>query len=229
MEKQVQTFLENNRNEENAAGMKRFGIGGQHCYGIKIPALRAFAKTLPKGNHAAEKLWQLGSREARILAGLVAEAQGFPETLMESWLKDFADWELCDQTCFNIFYKTAFAYEKCFQWSGRQGEFEKRAAFSLMAKLALKSTKYPDEKYLKFLPVILESACDNRNFVKKAVNWALRQIGKRNLLLNSKAIQCAGELLAMEDKTAAWIARDALRELESDRVKKALNARKIAG
>lgn len=231
MKNKIISFLETNACPENLKGMKRFSINTENSYGIRIPQLRKFASTLPRDNALASLLWEMASRESRILAGLVADAASFPEEMMESWLVDFNDWELCDQTCFNLFYKIPCAYDKCFEWSKKGKEFEKRAAFSLMAKLALKSSKFEDSKYLNLFPVISEAANDPAIYVRKAVNWALRQIGKRNHNLHKQAIILARELAASGNKTARWIAADALKELESDKVRNSLakKDRKIAG
>ncbi len=132
---------------------------------------------------------------------------------MDEWVKDFDNWEVCDQCCMNLFEKTEFAYQKCFQWSAREEEFVKRAGFVLMARLAVSDKKASDEEFEQFFPAIKREADDNRNYVKKGINWALRQIGKRNLSLNEKAIEVAGEIKKMDSKSARWIAADALREL----------------
>jgi 3-methyladenine DNA glycosylase AlkD len=144
------------------------------------------------------------------------------EKQMESWVKDFDSWDICDQCCSNLFDKTKFAHKKAIEWSKRREEFVKRAGFVLMATLAVHDKEAGDKEFLKFLPIIIREATDDRNFVKKAVNWALRQIGKRNSALNKIAIQTAKEIQKIDSKSAKWIASDAIRELTSEAVQKKL-------
>lgn len=141
---------------------------------------------------------------------------------MENWVKDFDSWDLCDQCCGDLFDKTEFAYQKAMEWSKRDEEFVKRAGFVLMAKLALHDKKAEDKAFLTFLPIIKRESIDDRNFVKKAVNWALRQIGKRNVDLNIAAVETAKEIQKMDSRSAKWIAADALRELTSEAVQQRL-------
>jgi 3-methyladenine DNA glycosylase AlkD len=142
---------------------------------------------------------------------------------MESWVKDFDSWDVCDQCCSNLFDKTKFAHQKAVEWSKREETFVKRAGFTLMATLAVHDKTAVDEEFLKFLSVIKDGSVDNRNFVKKAVNWALRQIGKRNHNLNEMAIKVAEEIQQINSKSARWIASDAIRELTSEAVQNRLN------
>jgi 3-methyladenine DNA glycosylase AlkD len=144
------------------------------------------------------------------------------EEQIERWAEDFKYWEICDQCCMNLFEKTKFAYKKAMEWSARDKEFVKRAGFVLMARLAVSDKKADDKQFEVFFPVIKREACDNRNFVKKAVNWALRQIGKRNVNLNRKAIETAEDMKEMDSRSAKWIASDAIRELMSESVQKRL-------
>jgi 3-methyladenine DNA glycosylase AlkD len=144
------------------------------------------------------------------------------EKQMDDWVKDFNSWDLCDQCCSNLFDKTPFAYKKAIQWSRRKEEFVKRAGFTLMATLAVHDKRTENKVFEKFLPIIKRESADDRNFVKKAVNWALRQIGKRNRELNKEAVKTAKEILKMDSKAARWIAFDAIRELTSMSVKKRL-------
>ena len=145
---------------------------------------------------------------------------------METWVKDFDSWDVCDQVCSNLFDKTPFAYRKAIEWSKREEEFVKRAGFVLMATLSVHDKKADNKKFEQFFPIIKRESNDNRNFVKKAVNWALRQIGKRNLSLNKKAIKTAKEIQKMDSKSARWIASDALRELTSEKIQKRLKSKK---
>jgi 3-methyladenine DNA glycosylase AlkD len=205
-------------NPENVAGMERYGINTQDTLGISIYTLRPLAKEIGQDHDLALALWDSGIHEARILASYIAEPARVTEAQLERWVADFDSWDVCDQVC-DLFGKTPFAYPKAFEWSGRREEFVKRAGFVLMAELAAHDKKAPDEKLAQFLPVIARESTDERNFVKKAVNWALRNIGKRNLHLNELAIETAGQIRqTFGSKAARWIAADALRELKGEKV-----------
>ncbi len=206
-------------------GMARFGINPENTFGVSIPNLRKIAKETGKDHALAQQLWASGIHEARILASMVDNPKMVTEEQLERWVKDFDSWDVCDQCCMNLFDKTKFAYQKVVEWSRREEEFVRRAGFTLMATLAVHDKKASDEEFLKFLPIIKREASDNRNFVKKAVNWALRQIGKRNLNLNRKAIETAKEIQEIDSKSAKWIASDALRELTSQAVLERLQAK----
>jgi 3-methyladenine DNA glycosylase AlkD len=205
-------------NPANVAGMARYGINSHDTYGVSIPALRKMAKEMGKDHRAALELWKSGIHEARLLAGFVDDPQHVTEEQMEAWVRDFDSWDICDQVCSNLFDRTLFAYRKVVEWSGRDEEYVKRAGYVLMAALAVHDKKASDEVFLAFLPIIKAGAADERNFVKKAVNWALRQIGKRNAKLNRDAIKAAEEIRKINAKSARWIASDALRELTSEAV-----------
>jgi 3-methyladenine DNA glycosylase AlkD len=203
-------------------GMARFGINPTNTYGVSIPNLRKIAKEAGRNHILAQQLWESGIHEARILAGIIDDPKTVSEEQMETWVREFDSWDVCDQCCSNLFDKTEFAHKKAFEWSKRKEEFVKRAGFVLMAALSVHDKGLEDEKFLKFLPVIKREADDERNFVKKAVNWALRQIGKRNSTLNKAALKAAKEIQAMDSKSAKWISSDALRELTSPTVQKRL-------
>ena len=207
---------------EAVKGMARFGICPKNTYGVSIPNLRKMAKEIGISHDLARQIWDSDIHEARMLASMIDNPKMVTEEQMESWVKDFDSWDVCDQCCSNLFDKTKFAYKKALEWSSREEEFVKRAGFVLMATLAVHDKKAKDEDFLKFFPLIKRESTDNRNFVKKAVNWALRQIGKRNLNLNKMAIRTAKEIKTIESKAAKWIASDALRELESESVQKRL-------
>lgn len=194
-------------------GMARYGIVVDKALGIRMPILRALAKSIRKDHDLALELWNTGIHEARLLAVFVADKKQVTEDMMEAWVKDFNSWDICDQACSGLLDKTRWAYDKAIEWTSRTGEFEKRAGFVMMACLAVHDKKAPDEKFIRFFPLIEQHADDDRNFVKKAVNWALRQIGKRNKNLNNLAIQTASHILQKNSKSARWIAADALREL----------------
>jgi 3-methyladenine DNA glycosylase AlkD len=212
--------------EENRAGMARFGIHVEEAYGISIPVLRKMAKDIGADHELAQALWDTGMHEARILASMIDDPSQVSEAQMEAWVKDFNSWDLCDQVCGNLFDKTGLAFEKAVEWAGRQEEYVKRAGFAMMAWAAFHLKSTPDDVFIAFFPIIVREATDERNFVKKAVNWALRNIGKRNRTLNAKAIQTAREIEKIEDKTARWIAADALRELTSEKVQERLKKKK---
>jgi 3-methyladenine DNA glycosylase AlkD len=197
------------------AGMKRFGIQTKNAYGVSIPHLRKMAKQIGRNHPLAQRLWASGIHETRILASMVDDPKVVTEEQMERWVKDFDSWDVCDQCCSNLFDKTRWAYRKAVQWSERDEEFVKRAGFVLMAALAVHDKEMSDREFVKFFSIIKREATDDRNFVKKAVNWALRQIGKRNLNLNGMAIKTAKEIRGIDSKAAKWIASDALRELTS--------------
>jgi 3-methyladenine DNA glycosylase AlkD len=206
----------------NREGMARFGIRVDDAFGVSIYELRKIAKELGTDHELALGLWETGNHEARILAGMIDDPDLVTETQMERWVGDFNSWDMCDQVCSNLFDRTKYAYKKAIEWTKRDEEFVKRAGFVLMAALSVHDKNAVDSKFEKFFPIIERHATDERNFVKKAVNWALRQIGKRNVHLNKKAIDIAERIGKTESKTARWIAKDALKELRSDKVRKKL-------
>lgn len=214
--------LKKHSSKRNREGMARFGIETKDALGVSIPVLRKKAQELGKDHKLALGLWKTKIHEARILATMVDKAEKVSEGQMEKWVKDFDSWDLCDLCCGNLFDKTPFAYDKAFEWSKRKEEFVKRAGFVLMATLSVHDKDASDKKIMKFFPVIKREVKDERNFVRKAVNWALRQIGKRNLRLNKAAIKLGKEILKIDSKTAKWIASDAIRELEGKAVQKRL-------
>lgn len=203
-------------------GMARFGIEVKYALGVSVPDLRKTAKEIGKDHKLAQELWKTKIHEARILSCFIDDPAFVKEKQMEAWVKDFDSWDVCDLCCSNLFDKTDFAYKKAFEWSKRKEEFVKRAGFALMAALSIHDKKAPDAKLMKFFPAIAREATDEQNYVKKAVNWALRQIGKRNKALNKEAIKVAKQIQNIDSKAAGWIAADALRELQSEAVKKRL-------
>lgn len=204
-------------NPTNVAGMARFGISAQGTLGVSMAALRKIAKGYGKNHELADELWSSGIHEARLMACLLDQASKVDEAQMERWVVNFDSWDICDQVCLNLFVDTPFAYQKAIEWSERDEEFVKRAGFVLMAVLAVHDKKADDQKFIPFLPIILREANDDRNFVKKAVNWALRQIGKRNQNLNRLAIEAAEEMLHIESRSTRWTAGYALKELKSEK------------
>lgn len=209
-------------NPKDLAGMKRFGINTNNALCVSMPNIRKIAKSAGKSHLVAHELWNSGIHEAKTLASMVDEPALVTEKQMEEWVRDFDSWDVCDQVCSNLFDKTEFAYKKSEEWSARDEEFVKRAGFAMMACLAVHDKKAEDAKFMKLFPVIKRESTDERNFVKKAVNWALRQIGKRNMKLNKEAVKLAEEIKNIDSKTAKWIASDAIRELKSESVKKRL-------
>jgi len=203
-------------------GMTKYGITAKNIYGVSIPNLRKIAKEIGVNHNLAQQLWKSDIRETRILASMIGDPKMVTEEQMEEWVKDFDYWEICDQCCMNLFEKTEFVYQKGVEWSSREEEFVKRAGFVLMARLAVSDKKADDERFERLLPLIKREASDDRNFVKKAVNWALRQIGKRNINLNRNAIEIAKEFQEMDSSSAGRNAHDAIRELESNAVQQRL-------
>jgi len=207
---------------EYVESMSRFGITAVKSFGISTPVLKQFASEVKKQaddpHLLALELWKTGNYDARAVAFLIDDPKKVTRKQMDAWAADFDNWATVDGTCCYLFCRSAFAYEKVVEWSGMKPEFVKRAGFSLMAYLAIHDKKADDMKLASFLPVIEKYANDERNFVKKAVNWALRQIGKRNLELNKLAVETADRIKLQNTKPARWIASDALRELKSESV-----------
>ena len=206
-------------NPTHLAGMARFGINTEHALGISVTELRAYARTLGRDHDLAAALWRSGIHEARILASMVDDPALVTKAQMEDWVAAFNSWDLCDQTSGNLFDRTPFAFAKALEWSGREEEFTKRAGFALMAWAVVHQKDVPDGEFEAFLVPIRAQATDDRTYVKKAVNWALRQIGKRSRGLHRKAIATAREIQRIDARSARWIAADALRELESPAVR----------
>ena len=213
--------LESLENPENIVGMARFGIVTKKAFGVSAPVLKQLAKDIKKQTNdrhtLALALWETEIHEARIIAYLIDNPKEVTPKQMESWVKDFDNWAICDGTCGHLFCKTEFAYEKVFEWSEREEEFIRRAGIVLIAWLAVHDKKADDERLAQFLPILESKSDDERNFVKKAVNWSLRQIGKRNLNLNKLAVETATRIKARNTKAARWIAADALRELTNEK------------
>ena len=203
-------------------GMARFGMVTERRLGASIPDMRAMSKELGKDHRLAAELWETGIAEARILASMVDDPDKLSETQMEDWVKGINSWDVCDQVCQNLFEKSPLAWKKVNDWSRRDDEFTRRAAYALLACLAWHDKDAKDAKFIKLLPVVKRGATDGRNFVKKAVNWALRNIGKRNPNLNKAAIKTAREILRIDSSTARWVASDAIRELSSKAVQRRL-------
>jgi 3-methyladenine DNA glycosylase AlkD len=213
------------------AGMARFGIAPRQAFGIPTPVVKQFAREVKKASvnrhPLALALWETGVFEARMIAALIDDPKRVTLQQMDDWVADFDNWATVDGTCCYLFCRVPLAYEKAEEWAKKEHEFIKRAGFALMAYLAVHDKKAEDEKLAAFLPLIEKHACDDRNFVKKAVNWALRQIGKRNLNLNRLAIEAAERIKLQNTKPARWIAADALRELTHEKTKQRLESKSV--
>jgi 3-methyladenine DNA glycosylase AlkD len=207
-------------------GMARFGIQSSNSFGVSVPKLRTLAREIGPDHLLALKLWETGLHDARLLATMVDDPKQITVDQMDKWVRDFDSWDDVDGSCGNLFDKTPFAVAKAKEWCKREEEYMKRAGFVLMAELAVHNKQAKNKLFLDFLPLIIEGASDKRNFVKKAVNWALRQIGKRNLKLNKAAVSTALKIQKIESGAAKWVASDALRELESPQVVKRLRENK---
>jgi 3-methyladenine DNA glycosylase AlkD len=202
--------------------MAYFGVAVPKAHGISAPLLHGMAKGIGKDHRLAQELWATGIHEARILAMLIGESEKVTAAQMDRWVRDFDSWDVVDAACCYLYAQTKSAWSKAAAWSRRREEFVKRASFSLIAYLSYKDEAAPDARFVRFLRVIEREAHDERNFVKKAVNWALRNIGKRNKRLNREAIRAAERIRLQGSRAARWIAADALRELKSAAVQKRL-------
>ena len=222
----IMDFFEENKNENNISGMSKFGISTDKIYGIKMDSLRKLSKEIGNDHELALQLWEHGYHESRILATLIDEADRVDEDQLDEWVNDFDTWDICDQACINLFSNIPLAISKIPIWATSKKEFVKRTAFSLIAVIAVHDKKSDNSYFENFFPLIKKASDDNRNFVKKAVNWALRSIGKKNKYLNEKAIELAKEILELDYKSAQWIAKNAIKELESEEVQNKLKALK---
>jgi len=220
--------LESLKNPKNVEGMARFGIRPKtKVFGIPIPETRKIAKIIGKNHELALKLWDSGIHEARILAGYIAEPEKITEKQFEKWVKGFDSWDVVDQVCSATLDKISFVQKKIFELANRKEEFVRRTAFTLICCLTVHDKKMLDKEFTKFFTLIKKASTDERNFVKKAVNWALRQIGKRNKKLNAQAIKLAKEIKKIDSKSAKWIASNALSELTNEKVLKRIKDKDV--
>ena len=203
--------------KKNREGMTRYAIPSDNAFGVSVGQIQQLAKRLGRSHELAQALWDTGWYEARMLAAFVDEPERVTPAQMDRWCKDFDNWAICDTVCFKLFDQTPHAFKKVAQWSKRKDEFVKRAAFALLASVALHDKKSDDKPFLSSLPLIEQAATDDRNFVKKGVSWALRGIGRRNPTLNASAIKLAKRLAASPDRAARWIGKDTLRDLNRSR------------
>lgn len=208
----IKKYLEPLGSERNLFGMQRFGIRFEKAYGVNIPIIRKLAKDYKRNHEFALVLWETKIHELMLLAIFIDDYKQVTKTQMNKWVKDFKSWDICDQCCSNLFEKTPYAFEKVYEWSRSKDEFIKRAGFVMMAVIAVHHKKLEDIELFDFFTLIEREAWDERNFVKKAVNWALRQMGKRSKLLYDEAVEVAKRIEQQDSKSAKWIAKDALRE-----------------
>jgi 3-methyladenine DNA glycosylase AlkD len=211
-------LLKANANPENVQGMARFGIRTETALGLSMPFLRRTAKQIGVDHGLALRLWRSGIHEARILAALIDDPARVTSAQMNAWAKDFDSWDVCDQVCGNLFDRTRYGRRKAAVWAGKKPEFERRAGFAMMAALAWHDPQAENELFLKYLDLCEKYAFDERNFVKKAVNWALRNIGKRNRALRRAAVACARRIAQQDSRAARWVAADAIRELTNPKI-----------
>ncbi|MBU1177887.1 DNA alkylation repair protein [Patescibacteria group bacterium] len=207
------------------AGMARFGINPKGRLGASVKSIREVAKETGRDHQLALDLWKTGIAEARILAAIIMDPEKITAKQIDSWVKDLDSWDINDQMCMN-FDKSPLAWKKLYDWVKSEQEFTKRAGYTMIACLAWHDKEAEDKKFVETLPLIKKAATDERNMVKKAVNWALRNIGKRNLALNKIALKTAKEIVRLDNKTARWIAKDAIRELESEQIQTRLRKKK---
>lgn len=219
-------WLERRGTKANRDGMARYGIVTKNVFGVSMGTMKTLAKELGRDHSLAQALWKTGWYEARALAAMVGEPDRVTSAEMDRWVKRFDNWATCDTMTFVLWDRTPHAWPKVREWSRRNEEFVKRAAFAMLASLTVHDKAAPDERYLEGLKLIEREASDDRNFVKKAVNWALRSIGKRSPMLNKEAVAVAKRLAAREDSASRWVGKDALREITSPAVRARLTKKK---
>jgi 3-methyladenine DNA glycosylase AlkD len=207
-------------------GMARFGVTSPRVFGVSMATMRPLVRRLGRDHTLALALWETGWLEARVVAGFVAEPARLTTTTMERWARDFDNWAVTDSTCLHLFCHARPAWSRVAVWSRRRGEYQRRAAFALLAALAVHDRTAPDARFVAVLPLLVAAAADERRYVRKGVNWALRQIGKRNAVLHAAAIGCARDILALGPPAARWIGSDALRELTSPATVRRIAARR---
>lgn len=222
---QVLAHLRQKGSAQGVAGMARYGISGRVVYGVSGAQLKQIARAHRRDHALAVELRRSGIFEARALAALVEDPRALTPADMDRWVREFESWADCDSACLQLFWKAPCAFEKAQAWSRKREEIVRRAGFAMMAALAVHAKDAPDARFLPFLRRIESTAGDERNLVKKAVNWALRQIGKRNRKLNREAVRAAKRIARQGTPSARWIASDALRELQSAKVRERLAKR----
>jgi 3-methyladenine DNA glycosylase AlkD len=220
--KDVLAWLRRTGTRRTVEGMARYGLPSDRAFGVTVGAMQAMAKRIGKDHDLAEALWASGWYEARMMATFVGDPRRVTRRQMNAWAADFDNWGICDTACFHLFDRTPFAWEKARQWSKSPREFVKRAGFALMASLVAHDKAAPDRQFLAVLPLIEKGAHDERNFVRKGVNWALRSIGKRSRPLNAAAVASARRLALSDEPAPRWVGKEALRELASPKVRSRL-------
>lgn len=210
----VIAHLQQQSSAQYLAGMARFGIDSSKAIGVRVPELRKLARAVKKNHELAMQLWETGLHEARLLATMIADPQQLTTQQMDKWVHEFYSWDICDQACGNLFVYAPFVLDKLSEYTQSTHEFVKRTGFVLMAEYAVHQKKVTDDVLLNMLPIIEGGADDDRNFVKKAVSWALRQIGKRNAFLKQIAIATAERIKTQPGRAAKWVATDVLKELQ---------------
>ncbi|MGH7552942.1 MAG: DNA alkylation repair protein [Longimicrobiales bacterium] len=220
------TWLERNGTKRDREGLKRYGIIAPKAYGVSVAKIQQLAKRLGRDHDLAIALWKTGWYEARMLTSFIDDPAQVTPAQMDRWAKDFDNWGICDTVCFHLFDRTPHAWKKVEQWSRRRDEFVKRAAFALLAGLALHDKRAGDERFIRSLEFVERAADDDRNFVKKGVSWALRVVGRRNQVLNEAAVETARRIAESAEPAAKWIGKGAVKELTSPAVRKRVAARR---
>jgi len=224
-EHEVLAWLAQKGSRRGVEAMARYGIPNDGAFGVPMGTLLAFAKRLGKDHALAAALWKTGRYEARLLAALVDEPSRVTRKQMDAWASAFDSWAVTDSVCFHLFSRVPAAWEKARQWSASPREFVKRGGFALMASLVLRDKAAPDARFVALLPLMERGARDERNFVKKAVNWALRTVGKRSRTVHAAALAAARRLAESDEPAPRWVGKDALRELASPKVRARLARR----
>jgi 3-methyladenine DNA glycosylase AlkD len=220
---EVLTKLRAKANPKNVAGMAKFGMSVESRLGVSVPVMRKLAKEIGRDHRLAQSLWKTGIAEAQIVAALIDDPAAVTSSQMDRWVKDFDSWDVCDQACLSLFDKSPLAWQRIPVWAKREEEFVKRAAFALLAGLAWHDKQAADSRFVDLFPILIKGADDDRNYVKKAVSWAIRNIGKRNRKLNRATVKLAKDIQRIDSKAARWVAADALRELQSEAVQRRLS------
>ena len=220
---EVLSALQAKANPTNVAGMAKFGMSVESRLGVSVPEMRKLAKQIGRDHRLAQSLWKTGIAEAQIVAALIDDPAAVTSKLMDRWVKDFDSWDVCDQACLSLFDKSPLAWQKIPEWAERDEEFVKRAAFALVAGLAWHDKQAADQRFVELFPILMKGADDERNYVRKAVSWAIRNIGKRNRKLNRAALNLARDIERVDSQPARWVGADALRELQSEAVQRRLS------
>jgi len=219
---QILRTFKTHGSRKNVLGMSRFGIISKKAYGLSAPVLHRLARKYRRNHELALQLWKTGIHDARILAALIDDPRQVTKRQMEQWVRQFDNWAVCDTTVGKLFSRVPGAFETAVRWSRNRREFIKRAGYAMMAYLTIRQKEAENTKFIRLFPHLQRGSVDGRNYVKKSVNWAIRQIGKKNANLNRAAIRFAKKLHSMNVPSARWIASDALRELTSSAVQKRL-------